>query len=325
MPSGSGALGGAGGGGGGAGRGLSHTSIRLTMPPQPEPISSPRPVTQPPAPLPRYINRWPSGCRARMSGLPPPLKSPPANSASKPCQPEPICSALPVTQPPRPLPRYMSSAPAALRARMSGLPSPLQSPGASSAVKPCQPEPICSAWPVRKPPSPSPRYISSAPSDVRARMSGLPSPLQSRGASSAVKPCQPAPICCGMPVAKPPLPLPRYMSRRPSEWRARMSGLPSPLQSPLASSAVNCCQPAPICCAGAAQPPRPLPRHISSRPSEAAPSTSAAPSPLQSARAAPGTSASVAAASSAVASDRRIIAAQCNARRVMIDVVESVI
>ena len=85
-------------------------------------------------------------------------------------QPLPICSALPVTKPPSPSPRYISSRPSSARARMSGLPSPEKSPPASSAVNDCQPEPI---WALpANPPEPSPRYISSAPSVVRARMSG---------------------------------------------------------------------------------------------------------------------------------------------------------
>src|SRR5215207_8524324 len=220
IPSGSGALGGAGGGAGGGGGGGSQTSVRWLRPFQPEPTGSPLPVTQPPAPLPRYISSVPSVARARMSGLPSPLKSPPAASAVNDSQPPPITSALPVAQPPAPFPRYMSSRPSDARASTSGLPSPLQSPGASSAVNDSQPEPICSPVPVTQLPSPSPRYISSAPAAVRGRRSGCPSPLKSRGASSAVNDSQPAPIGWPTPVAQPPAPLPRYMSRRPSEPRA---------------------------------------------------------------------------------------------------------
>ena len=77
---------------------------------------------------------------------------------------------------------------------MSFLPSPLKSPGASSAVKPPQPLPIVSPVPVAKPPRALPRYMSSPPSDLRASRSGRPSPLQSV-ASRAVNEPQPEPIC----------------------------------------------------------------------------------------------------------------------------------
>ena len=76
---------------------------------------------------------------------------------------------------------------------MSGLPSPLKSPGASSAVNPLQPLPIASPVPVTNPPRPSPRYMSSPPSERRASRSVRPSPLKSV-ASSAVKEPHPLPI-----------------------------------------------------------------------------------------------------------------------------------
>ena len=91
---------------------------------------------------------------------------------------------------------------------MSGKPSPLKSPRAVSAVKPPQPVPTFWALPVMKPPWPLPRNICSEPSAARARMSGLPSPLQSPGPSSALKFCQP--LAIGMPPPMKPLsPLPR--------------------------------------------------------------------------------------------------------------------
>ena len=77
---------------------------------------------------------------------------------------------------------------------MSGRPSPLKSPGAIIAVKPCQPPPIPSPVPVTKPPRPLPRYMNSVPSWPRASRSWRPSPLHSVE-SSAVNPPQPEPIC----------------------------------------------------------------------------------------------------------------------------------
>src|SRR5215218_8058281 len=120
---------------------------------------------------------------------------------------------------------------------MSAFPSPVQSPGPSNAVKLCQPEPIFSAVPVAKPPKPSPRYMSSAPSDCRASRSGRPSPLKSPELNTAVNAPQPAPIGSPVAVAKPPVPVPRYCSSRPSGPTARTSPFPSPLQSARAAGA----------------------------------------------------------------------------------------
>ena len=128
---------------------------------------------------------------------------------------------------------------------MSGLPSPEKSPPASSAVNDCQPEPIC-ARPA-KPPCPSPRYISSAPSLVRASTSGWPSPLQSPGASSAVNGPQPVPICSARPVTKPPAAVAAVHQQPPVAVAGEDVGLPSPSQSRGQHQRRERPQPLPIC------------------------------------------------------------------------------
>ena len=101
----------------------------------------------------------------------------------------------------------MNRSPSPSRARMSGLPSPLQSAAREQRGEdlPAGADLLGDGW--RKPPAPLPRYISSVPSEVRARMSGWPSPFQSRGASSAVKRCQPVPICSPLAAQEPAAPV----------------------------------------------------------------------------------------------------------------------
>ena len=70
-------------------------------------------------------------------------------------------------------------APSPSRTSRSGLPSPLKSPGDSSALKALQPLPIGSPWPVIQPPEPLPRYIRRRPSGWMASTSAGPSPFQS--------------------------------------------------------------------------------------------------------------------------------------------------
>ena len=178
-----------------------------------------------------------------MSGLPSPLKSPPAISAVKRCQPEPIWARPP--KPPWPSPRYRISAPSDRRARRSGLPSPLQSPGASSAVNglPARADLLRAAGDEAA--GAVAAVHQQRPSPSRARMSGLPSPSQSRGSSSAVNGAQPEPICsAGRSRTRRCRCRGTSAAARPGCGRG-CPGLPSPLQSPV-SSAVNEPQPVPI-------------------------------------------------------------------------------
>ena len=135
---------------------------------------------------------------ARTSALPSPLKSPPDGERGEPrpaaadrlaVAGDPAAGAVAAVQQQLPV--------AGRRASTSGLPSPLKSPPATARVN-GSPAASRSArpLPVTQPPSPSPRYISNVPSDWRASTSGLPSPVKSPGASSAVNGPQPPPICC---------------------------------------------------------------------------------------------------------------------------------
>ena len=290
LPSGIAAAGGAGGAGRGGGGIGSQTSVRALSELQPLPICSRWPVTKPPRPLPRYMNSAPVGV-AGDEVLPAVAAEVPAAEERGEALPagadllalagDEAAAAVAAVHEQQPVAiagedvRLAVAAPVARR-EQRGERSPagadllaLAGDEAAAAVAAVHEERavgvareqvgLAVAVPVargeqrgerlpaagadrlglagEKPPRSLPRYISSAPSEVRASRSGLPSPLQSPGASSAVKDPQPVPIVSPPPGTKAPAPVPRYISSRPSGSTASTSAFVSPLQSARADAA----------------------------------------------------------------------------------------